>query len=581
MKSRPQEKMFGFLERKQQTDTFLKEENIADDFFLLNYETDKGMYKTNLVGTNSLKNKLKIIKCQTKDENTIKYDEESYEVNFTIHHILTGFTNKEEDNIYVLIEQIDTTPLFKLYSFDLNDKIPVELYETDMMPFFILNSDHERILIVRKGEDVNLLVNVPEHKGSFETRNFYISEQYFPDLTNDDIKEVPAHHTSAFLDIDGDGHPDIILDTRDSEKRTLKMFLTLSKKIVNYELSLKTSPIIWEDFNRDGTTDMCFLENDLQEGGSAVKIIYSNLDQRNIIPFDTTNRDNIIPLNNLGLRQASFNFDNQQIGLLDGLFSFDMKLSRFPAIICKIQERNKFRSIILSPDIPSEKTFSLFQKRQKKSDKIDYSLKYTKKIQHIENVVSVSCLDPYRTGREGLVLNYIEEGKFKLVFLENVLDVNNNKLSFLTLDNQNKAKKLKNKPLPGVSYKIKADDIALTNHSIISTSWLSLRKPLVTFGLGAINTLVDDVHIAIPFKKIFSLNRKIIPNSNLLMIYRDDKLEIELLLKYSFYIRIVFITLFFVLFINLLLLIFFIVKERKQERIKKRREAIAFNFKAL
>ncbi|KRH94382.1 putative membrane protein [Pseudoloma neurophilia] len=576
--------MFARLfQRKKQADTFLTEENIADDFNLLNYETDKDAYKTNLVGTNTTGSHLKILKYDLKVEDRLKFGETSFNVGFSIHHVLTGFVNNTNDNIYLLIERIDNSnpPEFNIYSFDptKENQKPFLVFNSDIMPFLILNTDHERVLIVRNNENAQIIVNTPDKKESFELRNFFVSDQY-NGLTSQLISKIPAYHSSTFIDIDNDGCPDIILDIVENKKRKLLMFLTKSKQMVEYELPLETGPLLFEDFDRDGFTDMCYVENTQSDSGPSLRIVYSNLSKDNVVPFSDESKDNVITLNNIELKNAKFELKDEKTGLMKGIFSYDMKLSQFPSLIAIIRHENKLKPIILCPDIKTDNQFSFLKKKQSKQEKLSYLSNYSPNL-NIENVVSVSCLDPYRTGREGLVLNYIEDGNFKLTFMENNLDVTNNKLSFLTLDNQDKTKKLKNRPLPGVSYTITADDTIMRNHSIISTSWLSLRKPLITFGLGAINTLVDDVIIKIPFKKEIPLERKLIPNSDLVLIYRDDKLEVELLLKYSFYIQAVFITLFVVLAINLLLVIGFTIVERKQERIKKRKEAVAFNFKAL
>lgn len=543
---------------------FGNSKSISEDFLLLNYETDKDEYKNNLVGTDSTRRKLIILK--RKKDNYLEYERISKEFNFDIHHVIVGLTNKDNENIYLILEK--NGERFNIYKYDLNNAEPEKVTETEIMPFFIINEKHNRVFVIRNKQAARLLIF---DDYSHKLTKFELSKKYYPEIKESDILELQKNHSSAFLDLDGDGHPDLILDIKKKDQRILKMFFT--KNLLKHELILPSNsgPIIFEDFDKSGYMDLCYVENSDQE--SLIKIIHNGIKNYNI-PFSKKSKETILRLSNFIDSDYKPIFEINQIDMIGGIFSFDLNLTQYPSI-CVIVEKENVRELkIFSAKLKKENTFSFF----KKKENFELEFKLEKSVP-ISNLISVSCLDPQRIGREGLILNILEEGKYQLHYFENNLEFSNNKLSFLTLDN-NKNKQ-RNRPLPGVSYSINADGQELRNNVIISASWLSLRKPLVTFGLGSINLLIDDVKIGIPYQKEINLNRKVIPNSDLLLNYRNGDLEVELLLKYSYYIQMVFITLGVVLLINLMLVVLFTIIEKKRALMQKQKESNAFNFRAI
>lgn len=570
----------SFSLRPPKAGQFGQHTTITDDFILFGYEADRDEYLINLVGTRSTKRTL-VVYRMNKETQTLTYTlMYEMDVPFEIHFVVTGVVNENDENAYILVEKRESG--FNLHYADINEKKPVLLTETDIMPALVLGKNHERRFIVRTADGPALLQIEPQSGTKHQILDFHMPR--LEHLSADTVNDVQAMHSSAFIDLDGDGHPDLVLDTFSSNQRIILVFLTTdSGKTPNKIILRKESgPLVFSDFDHDGQTDVCVVETSASDG-PVLRIIHNSFKESKQV-FSDKPRETITRLANINSKYEPITVI-ENLGLQGGIFVHSLELRKSPSIclIVRNTSTNREELLILSPDIESDKTF-FFSTSKEETNSLSFSQsKYSSTLDFSDSpIISVSGLDPDRKGREGLILNTIKDGKYHLYYYENNLEIDNNKLSFITLDNNSTSDMLfRNKPLPGVSYTIMVDKHKIIRHQMEQTSFLNLKNPLITFGLGSLNLLVDNISISIPYKQIHPLHRKVIPNSDLLLNYRNNTLSVELLLKYSFYIYFVFITLAVVLIINFVVVLFFTYKETKKRRKEKRKEAIAFNFNAL
>lgn len=570
-----------FLIKSKKSSEFGKRRTISDDFILMNFVNDKNEYKTLLVGLRTNKRTLVVLVPEnSKDSsNTVDYMTK-YEkrFDFNIYYIITGLVNEHDENTYILVEK--TKKAYNIHYFDFAEQESIFLGDSVVMPFLIVDKDLKRCLITVNQGRINKLAIVNKKPDVRTAKEFE---------DNVGTSCIRANHSSAFIDLNNDSRPDIALDTEDNGERVLLILLLNAKGLKESRQTLtipeNAGPLIFEDFNRDGKTDLCYVYSD--EKGSYLVIHYNQHTVTNETIFSDKNTKTI----NLGELYPDYSPVTTIANMDDipgGIFVYDMELKKFPNIVLLMEniKTNELAVKIIATVVDVEPG-SFFTRKKSKVEDIKFeNYKYANSL-HLTNerVVSISCLDPDGVGREGLLLNIIDDGNFKLLYFENNLEVNHYKLSLITLDGQRNMsykRNLYNHPIPGVSYRVFVDNKTLVNHQMTQSSYLHLKKPIVTFGLGSMNLLIEKIQIGIPYSlKTFETNQKIIPNSDLVITYDNNRIYIELLLKYGFYIKIVFVVLAIVLIINSIFVLFFSYLEHKKKKHMLKSESSAFNFKAL
>lgn len=554
-----------FSLRPQKSSEFGKKLSIAEDLILLAFETDRQNYKTNLVGLKSTKDTLVVYEIDTEKESAAPKNYKlkcSHKLDFPVYHVITGLVNAQAENAYILVEK-DAN--FRVHYFDFGMAAPALLHESEMMPFLMVNERLERFFLIRSGGKYLKMVMDPHSETRTRTEPW-----------EREVGDVGRNHTSAFIDLDGDGQPDMIMDTLADGQRVVRMVLS-RYGVKTVDVPGESGPLVFEDFDRDGRTDMCYVASTPGDG-NFLKILYNDVEGDDVVftRESTVTLSSLFPDYDPVLRALHID------GMPGGIFVYHMELSQCPQIclLMRHRGRDEYDLKLLTCTAEGDES-SLFFKKKRQDAAYDASRHRRSLRLGDTRLCAISCIDPEGSGREGLLLNVIDDGKYALWYFENNLEVNHYKLSLVTLEGQ-AAKNAYNNPIPGVSYSISVDNRTLVSHQLPQSSFLHLRKAITTLGLGSANLLIENIRIGVPYNNhLLEVNQKIIPNSDLVFTYRNGKISTELLLKYGFYIRIVFFVLAVVLAVNMIFVILFTMLERRKNKLEKKKESAAFNFKAL
>lgn len=207
----------------------------------------------NLVGIKSDKKTLAVLVVNKNDNNDKAYKlKMAHNFPFKINYVITGFVNGDMQNVFILVENI-TDGNFCLHYFDTKSKKCEKLCDSSIIPFLIRGDDGGKCLVVQDRGVLKqfTVVNEPPYKDNVKK-------------WLDGSISLRKYHSSATLDFNGDGKPDLALDTEKNNKSVL--YLLIGGEIHDMKESLNvpnsSGPFVFEDFNRDGYTDLCYVVND-------------------------------------------------------------------------------------------------------------------------------------------------------------------------------------------------------------------------------------------------------------------------------------------------------------------------------
>ncbi|ELQ74639.1 putative membrane protein [Trachipleistophora hominis] len=560
---------------------FGKKITVADDFILLNFMYNKKDHSVILVGTRANKKSLVTLTLKSSEgESNIPTQIRTWEhaLDFRIYHVITNLVDQNAGNVFVIVESVNEERV-RMHYLSASTGASRVLCESDIMPLMMTDGEMDPCFLIRDGTHTRVLI----------LRGNAVDNQTVETWGGSALGSIMRDHTSAYVDVDNDSRADVLIDTQEDGERLLLLILThpssADKKVQRVRLPEGSGPLIFEDLDRDGKVDLCYVCANSE--GNHLIIHFNQYENENDVVFSSETKIRKIDLNEMFPEYDPVMRIADLDNMPGGIFVYDMELKQFPnVVLLMVNKTTGEHNLKIITSVTEKDEGTLFFKKKEKKREIQFEASKYRKVLSLDykHIVSMSCWDPDSLGREGLLVNAISDGKYELLYYENNLEVNHYKLSLITLDGRKSADGATayNTPVPGVSYRVSFDNKTLVNNQMTQCTFLNLKKPIVTFGLGSTNLLIEKIRIGIPRAAgVLEVDQKIIPNSDLVFTYRNGKISIELLLKYGFYIQIVFCVLLVVLFLNLLVVLLFTYLERRKKKLAKKKEASAFNFKAL
>lgn len=555
---------------------------VAENFIHLDFMHDRKNRGTVLVGMRNNRTTLVTLRLKNSNgESNIPAQMETWEhtFEFKIRHVIANMVDQNGNDVFIIIEDVSDTRV-RMHHFNFTTKETTLLHESDMMPLRMVNEQMDACFLIN---DAKRLMILTLKDNSIDNK---LVEVWNASVQGIVVKD----HTSAYVDVDNDNKADMALDAQDDDGvRVLILVLThpstIDKKIQRLELPDGSGPLIFEDLNGNGRVDLCYVCTSSE--GNHVMIHFNQYASEGDEVFSHETKTRKIDLSEMYPEYDPVVRVADLGNMPGGIFVYDMELKQYPNIVLLMVNKTTGEyDLKILTSVTEKDDGSFFSRKSERKDGIQFEIsKYRKALSlDYKHILSVSCWDPDSLGREGILVNAVNDGKYELAYFENNLEVNHYKLSLITLDGRRNADGniAYNCPIPGVSYRVFFDNKTLVNNQMTQSTFLHLKKPIVTFGLGSTNMLIKNIQIGIPHAtSIMEVDQKIIPNSDLVFTYRNGKISIELLLKYGYYIQIVFIVLLVVLFLNLLVVLLFRYLERSKKKLEKKKESSAFNFKAL
>ncbi|KAG0442576.1 T-cell immunomodulatory like protein [Dictyocoela muelleri] len=508
----------------------------VNDFILMNYGPREPGKIADLVGVNNSRKKLQVYRYEEGKFNLMKdieYTSDKY-----IHMIIPADFRYEGKSSYLIVERSENNSYELIYVFP--DQSIVKYKEkSQIIPIILTYDDRLKIKTLIQKRDKGLV---------------------FLEINPDNsilLEEIPFKyklidcHSSALVDYKGNLDVQLLMIANDENQNFL---VNLSgEKIL--KLPENIGPVIFNDFNNDGELEIAYISKD-----------YTNY-FLNIQKMTGSQEKVRLDLKNEFGNEYEPVIRNNRLGNLHGgIFAADLeKKGKIDIILTMLNNQNNTNVI---------RMISVYTKNGE--IKFVKSI-FSPEIESIQNVISVSSFDYDNSGKENLFINFREGANHKMAYFKNNMNPHFLKLTIMGVDQKNLM------PIPGVSFRIKTLSENMIRNCVQSpqSSFLHLQKPYIFLGLGSMNVFIDKIDVSILRKKItMGATDKIIPNSNLIMKI-GDKVEIELYLNITESIKhVIYITL-LVLMLNLVFVFGLFFRDRKKERLLRKKELQSFNFEAL
>ncbi|TBU00254.1 hypothetical protein CWI39_1742p0020 [Hamiltosporidium magnivora] len=429
-----------------------------------------------------------------------------------------------------------------------------------------------------------------------QTENGFIILHSFSDTKYEKIDSkitgnLSENHSSAFIDVNGDLKPELVLIMEEENKNRIEIYKFEKgdfNKIESKDIIVnKGGPMVFADFTRKGTNDIVFVTKE-------ENFWFLNILKNCRTPLKTKTYKQGLNWDMIGKEVENWGYKTD-----DPLFNIKINLEEmFPEMVPVIEtemienspsgifigdlDMDGLPDILLIMEKQGNRYVKILQNTGESGSKMFKPAEFATEIQKMTGIISVSPCDPENTGRTGIMINHLVDGKPRLSFSQNNFSVENLKLSALTISPDTK-KRSYSSGIPGISYLFTNADEKLLwfGCQMPQSSFLHLQSPNVYWGLGNMNLLVDKMYVTGPQSskyQSYQINNNFIPNSDL--VFRPitpSKIEIDLFLNLGMYALFVSIVVICVMVINIILVFIFHFREkRKIKKLEKAEESIFF-----
>ncbi|KAM0678038.1 hypothetical protein BDAP_001065 [Binucleata daphniae] len=565
---------------KNEEQVFTNEEIIDNDFIFLAYGDTQNNLQQDFIGTTKNKKKLKILKYSKSEQKLKKiiynHDKE------IVHIIPCNFTNSDRLS-YIIVCLEPNEDLYDVACITVDEKYEQstthDLGKCDRMPFLFSHNDWYNTLILQNGTNTCIC--------------YFESDKVVHKPFN--IPRLAKGHTSAFIDVDGDLKPELVLVCEEEDEKVINIYNSndnyqdLKQKI---KIPKSAGPLMFGDFNATGCTDIAYIteEDDTcyinilynlrnsfisKENKGKEYLRYDNHQKNESYAYSINNSDYHyrMSLDEFKGLKPHFYSDLLHKDLPCGIFVTDINLNTYPDII------------LLMKDHKNNTHVKILENKHKENDSHRFVC-LNKSINELNDIISFSTADYCNRGKEVIIINKVHNGEFTLFSLDNTLGQDHFKISALTIS-PTSGKKAYSSYVPGISYKyyIEEENVVRIGHQLPQSSFLHLHHPSVFFGLGSINFLVDKLFVGGPnsktYNQIYSVKTKILPNSDLVLKPYSDGIRVELYLNFAKYVKNIIIVFVIVIITNIFVVIYTYRKQKKKEKKIKEAERFLFNFAAL
>ncbi|KCZ81485.1 hypothetical protein H312_01063 [Anncaliia algerae PRA339] len=435
----------------------------------------------------------------------------------------------------------------------------IHLDKTTSAPFMVLDTQNRSSLVMQNNLNSYVLRIKYDRKFSpdknLPTRMIFDNEGFLSEVNSDEVKiekysvklkQIIPEHTSGYF-LDDEDQAKLVLQTISNKKTYLSLYKKQSNEFYLVQENIlpeKIGPFLFGDFFKNGFTSVAFLS---EEDSSFYLNVFKNHGKNDYFKFESKFNKKIKLNEYLQYKTPNLTKNGSKV--------VDIFNDSFLHIVILLESGSNTELLLLKNDgsgnfYPSYGYFD--------------GLRFA----HL-NSFSFNDLD--FSGKEGLVLNYFEDGKQKLVYKKNNIH-GNFYFSVVTFEENGLF------PLPGISYKyIRMEDNEFRiSNQLVQTSFPNLEHPHVFFGLGGAPFLVELTKVLVADFKTsgshtFRVYQKIIPNSRISLKSNKYGLKMTLILNPDAKIKSIFFFFVVVLVINLVLLsVVHFLEKRKRKHDEKR-----------
>ncbi|OAG31865.1 integrin alpha FG-GAP repeat containing protein 1 [Nematocida displodere] len=489
--------------RKDEDVAFDKAVLLMENFIPLSYGCAQKQRSTDIIGTNPERNKILVL----TREGAGYVQKQALDTEHAVDYIIATDFSQSGLLDYLVISKKASG--FGVSIYTASPQTQKEVGWSDTMPFLFSTGDLVPTLFLQK------------NRQTF----FATGQSATPELAQASFGALRENHTSAFIDVNGDGVADLVLDTKDSRGRCLEVWLNVNN---TFEKSStirvdNNSPFVFGDFLGHGSVDLLFPVNG-HESGPGVAIF------QNTRPFshgktlpDTENQDSscfapepvFFPVLEKNEEIVIYNSNGPVFPAV-----FDVNSDTYPDLVLLVRDNN-------TGEVYPRSVINQEGKAFQSTDSVPYT-----DLGDL-TVTSVSYLDAYSNKASDLLI-YGEGATPAIYTLKNVSDITGYHLSMSSLS----AHSPRDAYASGVVGSTYACRIVETGRMVLGfyppqSGYAPLQSPISSMGLGRTTVFIGAVYTTVPSRTYPTSIQtdKIVPNSELLMSIRGGKIKPALYLN--------------------------------------------------
>lgn len=535
---------------------------VENDFIPLAYANTSGERRVDIVGTTSQRNSVVVLAEESGNGYKVA---ETIESPISVDYIIPADMKNTGKIDYVVIEKGEEK--YKAVCIDENGKI-YPLGMSDTMPFlFSVNNNLPALFMQINNNSFAAVVDS------------YSMSAVLKPLEN--FGALRRNHSSGFVDVNGNGIADLVLDTESAGSRVIEIWENTIEGYIlkeSIEIDAEYGPLIFGDFEGAGRIDIMFLSN---EDGPTINLLPNKR-----LPFCTKNIQrmclnpkDIMKYKDSGYSESTIKKYSLKEDFPNGRFSLytdkgpffpavlDLNRDTYPDIVALIIEDKEEKIVILSRNGKDS-----FSAHINKTESIDTS-----------KTASISFVSK-EGGISNLLIEKVDKNKIHSVFFsENLSNVKGHYLCLSSVSEHANGKY--SSPIVGATYmcRIVESQRVVIGFYPPQSGYAPMQSPIVTLGLGNTNVFVKSVHTRVPSAqyKVGIVTDKIVPNSELLMQVEKGKINSTLHLNIGTYYPIAGPIILMLLILFGATSLYFNLKEKRRARKRSAKGRYMINFDAL
>ncbi|KAH9387196.1 integrin alpha FG-GAP repeat containing protein 1 [Nematocida major] len=521
---------------KEEFVEFEKASLVATDFIPLAYITDSEKRKVEIAGTNTMKHGIFVVSPEKG-----KYEvSDRIETSFQVDYLGAIDLLKDGRREYVVFTK--TPSGFDINIASISGKSRF-IGESECMPFLVSHEGLNPVLFTQNSGNT-YFIDLVKEKTEASSTNFGILRE---------------NHSSGFVDVSGDGIPEIVLDTLQEEGRVIEVWKRDEKEeyaLVNtVGIPVEAGPFVFGDFTGSGSVDILFLSND----PPAINVVPNRR-----LPYCTHSiRGNCLHKKNMMEETSPYGYaENSTISYpVHSVSEFILSNESGPVFPSVLDINSNTYPDVLA--VAKEEDDDSPQPRLFLNTNGDG---FVPESVFSEISGSINRVSFYRQdkGVWNVLASCEENATSSLYMYPNVSDISGYYISIMTKMQRESTVS----PIVGACH---ACRITETGRVVVGfhpaqSGYASLQSPIVNLGLGSTNVFIGSLQSRVPCRS-YSVGKtfdKIVPNSELLIEISGNKpIEHSLYLNTSAYWPVAIPIMLTILFVLGITSAYFSVKARK------------------
>ncbi|KAI5184918.1 integrin alpha FG-GAP repeat containing protein 1 [Nematocida homosporus] len=548
--------------KKEENIAFKVPEMVQDNFIALAYANTEGEREVDIVGTNGARNSIVIL--SKKLGGFVR--ETEMPVRSRVDFIIPVDMDNDGAAEFIVVTKEQSHYQMTLVN---GEGIEQDMGKSDSMPFLVSHKSLIPAVLVQSGGKSYLIRG---DKGVYRTE---IPEK---------LGLLRPGHSSAFVDVNGDGIADLVLDTIDGSERVVEVWLNRETGFEFKErlvLPEAAGPFVLGDFSGRGSADILYLTNTAQ--GPAVNLLpnarptyCSSNQQEDCLPATMIMKESEV----FGYTQSSLATYYLGNEIPDSQFVlYNHQIPIFPAVLDLNKNTLPDLLVLVHNTQTNHRHPMVLMNRHGKGFHVQpTALQWNYTQQNSDNISFLAAA----RGVSDILLGTLDQSP-QIFLAKNESDLFGYHLSISAIGENAKGKY--SSPVIGTTYacKIVETGRVVTGFYPPQSGYAPMQTPVTTLGLGNTNVFVGAVHTRVPhtaYAPALAVD-KIVPNSELMMQLRNGTIKHVLHLNITAYWAVaVPIILSLMMFFGVIAM-YFIYKEKRKTVKNKAKTRYDINFSAL